>query len=134
MNCEDVQTLLPDYYDDMLSPISRYAVQNHLKTCEHCNKELHEISVLFDSIAGRDLEVPPASLKENFSRMLVGEMQQEENKRRQKTGTTIIGMQSFSMLWKIAAAVVIFLGGTFLGTRLKTGSNTPSYSQINELK
>jgi Putative zinc-finger len=134
MNCEDVQTLLPDYYDDMLSPVSRYTIQNHLKTCEACNKELHEISVLFESIAGSDLETPPSSLKENFSKMLSEEIQKEENKKRQHLERKIISMQTFSLLWKVAAAVIIFLGGTFLGTRLKSGNENPAYTQINDLK
>jgi hypothetical protein len=134
MNCEDVQTLLPDYYDDMLSPVTRYGIQNHLKTCDACNKELQEISTLFESIAGSDLETPPSSLKENFSKMLDEEIQKEEKKKIQTTTGKIFSMRSVSLAWKIAAAIIIFLGGTFLGTRMKSGTADPSFAQINELK
>jgi hypothetical protein len=133
MNCEDVQTLLPDYYDDALSPITRYAVQNHLKTCDECDKELHEISVLFESIAGSDLETPPESLKENFSRMLEEEIGKDQDKKEDRKGRLVL-MKQFSVIWKIAAALILFLGGLWMGTRFKSGNDSSSLAQIKELK
>src|SRR5579862_5812813 len=108
MNCEDVQTLLPDYYDDMLTPVTRYAVQIHLQGCETCNKELHEISLLFESIAGTNEELPSLDLKEKFTKMLGEEMRAEEV-RRSRPGKNVFSIRSFFTYWKVAAGVAIFL-------------------------
>ena len=37
-NCELIQDLLPLYEEDLCSPTSRKAVQEHLKECEHCRR------------------------------------------------------------------------------------------------
>jgi hypothetical protein len=134
MNCEDVQTLLPDYYDDMLSPITRYAVQNHLRTCEACGKELHEISLLFESIAGSDPENPSPALTRNFNKMLAEEIEKEKNKKTPAGSGKIVFLKRPLVVWRVAAAVFIFLGGTFLGTKLKSPGDNSSYAQIKELK
>jgi hypothetical protein len=134
MNCEDVQTLLPDYYDDVLSPVTRYGIQNHLKTCEACSKELREISVLFQTISVTDLEFPSSDLKENFNKMLAEEIRKQEEKKGHLLTGKIFYVKRLSVFLKIAAAVFIFLGGTFLGTHLKNSDENTPYAQIKELK
>lgn len=37
-NCELIQDLLPLYEEDLCSPTSRQAVQEHLEECEHCRR------------------------------------------------------------------------------------------------
>lgn len=37
-NCELIQDLLPLYEEDLCSPTSRKAVQEHLEECEHCRR------------------------------------------------------------------------------------------------
>ena len=41
--CEIVQDLLPLYYDDACSPVSRTLVEKHLKSCEKCRKMYEEL-------------------------------------------------------------------------------------------
>ena len=50
MDHEIVQDLLPLYHDGVCSPASRAAVEEHLKTCETCQKALTEM----------DAPLPPA--------------------------------------------------------------------------
>jgi hypothetical protein len=133
MNCEDVQSLLVDFYDNRLEPITRNAIEDHLKICEACKKELDETSVLFESIADSNLEIPPASLRENFIVMLDQEVGNEKNKKEYHRSKIISGKQ-FSLIWKIAAAVIIFFGGTFLGMQWKNSKDNSSNTQVNELK
>jgi hypothetical protein len=134
MTCEDVQSLLPDYYDDMLSPISRYAVQNHLKSCDACNKELHEIGVLFQEIAVSELEEPPQALRESFTKMLNEEIQKAAGKKNRGLLKKITSHEFQSFLWKAAALIIVFGGGIWLGTRIKPETNSASNAQINDLK
>ncbi len=42
-DCEVIRDLLPLYQDDVCSPKSREMVEEHLKECEACKKELEEI-------------------------------------------------------------------------------------------
>jgi ferric-dicitrate binding protein FerR (iron transport regulator) len=37
-NCELIQDLLPLYEEELCSPTSRQAVQEHQKECEHCRR------------------------------------------------------------------------------------------------
>jgi hypothetical protein len=133
MNCEDVQSLLPDYYDDMLTPVTRYAVQIHLQGCEACNKELHEITVLFESIAGTDEELPSTHLKEKFGKMLDEEVRSEEI-RRNRPGAKVTSIRQLSTYWKVAAAVAIFLSGVLVGQRFHAVAETGSCAQIRVLQ
>src|SRR5580700_6315257 len=133
MNCEDVQTLLPDYYDDLLSPISRYAVQNHLNSCTACSKELHEIGVLFQGIAISELEAPPEALKENFVKMLAEEVKKAATKKERGVIHKIMSGKIQSFLWKAAAILIIFGAGIWLGTRIKPAEKYSSNAQINDL-
>jgi hypothetical protein len=134
MNCEDVQTLLPDYYDDLLSPISRYAVQNHLNSCTACSKELHEIGVLFQGIAISELEAPPEALKENFLKMLSEEVKKAATKKEGGVIKKMLSVKIQSFLWKAAAVIIVFGAGIWLGVRIKPAESFSSNNQINDLK
>ena len=41
--CEIVQDLLPLYYDDACSTVSRQLVEDHLKTCQKCQRTYEEL-------------------------------------------------------------------------------------------
>jgi hypothetical protein len=133
MNCEEVQALLPDYYDDELSPITRYGIQKHLKGCAACSKELEEISLLFVKMAASPIEIPPESVKEGFYQMLEAEMKKEEKKRASWMGK-ILSIRGFSAWLRIAAILVIFIGGFALGYFLRKGWDQHSRQEYSELK
>lgn len=40
MNCKDIENILPLYPDDLLSAAEKQAIEEHLKTCPKCCKEL----------------------------------------------------------------------------------------------
>lgn len=41
--CEIVQDLLPLYYDDACSAVSRQLVEDHMKTCQKCQRTYKEL-------------------------------------------------------------------------------------------
>jgi len=43
INCDIIKDLLPLYVDNVLSPESKTAVEEHLKTCPQCSKEVEEL-------------------------------------------------------------------------------------------
>lgn len=57
MNCNVIKDLMPQYADGCLSSESRALIEEHIKSCENCKKELAEVKALF----GEDtaLDAPP---------------------------------------------------------------------------
>lgn len=45
INCDIIKDLLPLYVDDVLSPESKTAVEEHLQTCPQCSKEVKALKV-----------------------------------------------------------------------------------------
>jgi hypothetical protein len=136
MQCEEIQNLLPDFDDDLLNPVTRYAIENHLKTCEECNKELIEIRMLFQTISDNSLEQPDKPMKDRFLYMLGEEIRnlEKENKRRKNLAGRIISLPWVRYSWPVAAAVFIFFTGIFFGNRWRPGNESGASAQIRELK
>lgn len=44
LKCEVIQDLLPLYAEGMVSEESSFLIEEHLKTCENCRRELHELN------------------------------------------------------------------------------------------
>jgi predicted anti-sigma-YlaC factor YlaD len=47
MNCRKITSLLVDYNEDALTAEEKKMVEEHLRVCESCRKELKEIQSLF---------------------------------------------------------------------------------------
>jgi hypothetical protein len=136
MNCEEIQNLLPDFDDDILNPITRYAIQNHLKTCGPCNEELNQIRLLFQTISDSCIEQPGPSLREHFNKMLDEEIQMLGNKNleRRSLKTRVLSLPWVTYAWGLVAAMVIFFAGLFLGSNSNPNREVGSSKQISELK
>lgn len=136
MQCEEVQNLLPDFDDDLLNPVTRYTIENHLKTCEACNKELAEIRMLFQTISDNSLEQPDKSMRDKFQQMLDEEIRHLENENQKRKGLAgmLIAIPWFRYSWPAAAAIFLFLTGLFVGNRWRPGNESGASSQIRELK
>lgn len=50
LNCEMIEDLLPLYADDVCSPESREAVENHLKSCKNCRSNLDLLLESIDAV------------------------------------------------------------------------------------
>jgi hypothetical protein len=47
MNCKLDRVLLQDLLEDIIDPVEKLVVEEHLKTCKECRKELTELKLLF---------------------------------------------------------------------------------------
>ena len=62
MNCSKITSLLDDYQQNTLGPEEKKLVQEHLRACESCRKELKEIQSLFNVLEREKTE----KVEENF--------------------------------------------------------------------
>ncbi|HLK27303.1 MAG TPA: zf-HC2 domain-containing protein [Puia sp.] len=134
MNCEEIKNLLPDFDEGALSPITVYAMQDHLKTCESCTQELEQIRELYRALSDNNLQQPSASLRENFNKMLDEEMEKQKTDPEKKVKAKIISMPWRSYTWRAAAAIAIFSLGIFFGKKWKHGADKPDSNEIASLK
>ncbi len=77
MNCEKTKKLLLDYLQNELSDKEKQELEQRLEQCETCEALLEEFRELFQAIENQTDMDPPPSLKENFNRMLVSEMESQ---------------------------------------------------------
>ncbi len=47
MNCKLDRVLLQDLLEDIIDPVEKLVVEEHLKICKECRKELTELKLLF---------------------------------------------------------------------------------------
>ncbi|MCX7710394.1 MAG: zf-HC2 domain-containing protein [Clostridia bacterium] len=52
MNCNFKPDLLQDYLEGIIDPIERIFVEEHLKVCRECRKELSDMKLLFWELEG----------------------------------------------------------------------------------
>ncbi|KUO65999.1 MAG: hypothetical protein APF84_00180 [Gracilibacter sp. BRH_c7a] len=61
MNCQLDVTLLQDLLEGVIDPVEKIFVEEHLKTCKQCRKELAELKLLFWDLndkANYDISMP----------------------------------------------------------------------------
>lgn len=66
MNCSKITSLLVDYNEDSLTPEEKRMVEEHLRGCESCRKELKEIQSLFGVLEREKTEKVEDSYWINF--------------------------------------------------------------------
>lgn len=66
MSCTKITSLLVDYYQDSLGPDEKKLVQEHLRVCESCRKELMEIQSLFEVLKREKIEKVEEDFWTNF--------------------------------------------------------------------
>lgn len=67
MNCEFIQGLLQDYLENTIDVFEKIVVEEHLKVCRECKRELTELKLLFwelDEISQIDLPHEAIAVKE----------------------------------------------------------------------
>ncbi|HEY4064737.1 MAG TPA: hypothetical protein VGM30_22695 [Puia sp.] len=141
MNCKDVQSVLLDYLDAERGTVSFDGVfdevKEHLATCEKCRLEIKEWEELLQAMSDADLKKPSPAVREHFTMLLQSElnMQATADILKEETPKTItVRLSSASVLWKIAAAFIILLGGIWIGTRVHPGKPADTPEPIAELR
>src|SRR4051812_39655943 len=136
MQCHEVEPLLIDYLDGQLHPSDREAMQKHLQTCEACSQHLEEYKTLFGAIADDKFEKPGPALREKFNIMLQSELNIDQTSRilREEEDSKVITLKKPSLLFRIAASIILVSCGVLIGAKITPGSATNSSAQMADLK
>lgn len=62
MNCQFDKTLLQDLLEGIIDPIEKLFVDEHIKYCQECRRELTELKLLFwdlNDVSNYEIELPP---------------------------------------------------------------------------
>lgn len=114
MNCREVQHRLPDYARKMLPDRETNAVEEHLRTCSSCQRELKELQRVVQTLKSREESPAPAHYWSNLLPRIHARI--EERQRR--------WLPSWipRLVYPVAAAalllVVMMRVGTFDGRKL----------------
>lgn len=134
MECYEAESLLIDYLDAQLHPGDKQPLELHLQQCPHCRKVLEEYRELFAAIQSDKAEKPGPGLQEKFENMLQSELNINSTvhivKMEKEKSTPVIKMSS--LIWKIAASIILVASGVFIGTML--GNNKGANTEVAELK
>jgi hypothetical protein len=115
MERKHITELLPEYLDGLLEGAQRQEVEEHLRTCGECAKELRELKILLGAFEREGKAVPPESLTTNFYALL------EKEKELASKGVQISGERGRAWNgWAVtglraAAGVALLIGAFFLG-------------------
>jgi hypothetical protein len=66
MNCEDMQPLLPDYWDNTLDEADRLVLRQHLEQCPACRAEAEELQRVWTGLSATQPESPSGQMRERF--------------------------------------------------------------------
>jgi anti-sigma factor RsiW len=127
MQCYEAESLLIDYLDAQLHPGDKGPLEQHLQQCPHCRQVLEEYRELFAAIQSDKAEKPGPGLHEKFENMLQSELNIESTARivdmnKEKLTAPVVKMPS--LLWKIAASIILIASGIFIGTNITGVNNT----------
>jgi hypothetical protein len=70
MGCEDIKTLIIEYIEGSLNDEDTLRVDEHLLSCEACQRELADMRSMLLKLDDFKLEEPSANLKRNFRSMV----------------------------------------------------------------
>jgi hypothetical protein len=134
MKCEEVESAMIDYLDNLLDKDVRAEVEKHLETCERCLDQLKDFQQLLNTVESTEMEQPDDSLRINFYHMLHGEINKQGLEKSKQFSIPVSSGNSARWM-KLAAALAILIAGTFIGLFIrsvigKQGGN----SQITELR
>lgn len=134
MECFEAESLLIDYLDAQLHPGDKKPLELHLQKCPHCRQVLEEYRELFAAIQSDKAEKPGPGLREKFENMLQSELNIDSTahivQMEKEKSARVIKMSS--LLWKIAASIILVTSGVFIGTMF---TNTKSANtEVAELK
>jgi Predicted integral membrane protein len=81
MGCKIDDNLLQEYIDGMLDPLQKVIVEEHLKVCPDCRREVTEMKLLLweiDSIGNQKIDVPAEAV--NMIENVIDRVENERKK------------------------------------------------------
>ena len=140
MECYEAELLLIDYLDAQLHPGDKGPLEKHLLVCPQCRLALEEYKTLFAAIESDKAEKPGPALREKFEDMLQSELNIDSTARivhMEKEDTKTVSIQKHSMLFRIAASIILIVSGVLIGSVIsfnRTGNNNEVAVLKNEVQ
>ncbi|MBL4905406.1 MAG: HEAT repeat domain-containing protein [Flavobacteriaceae bacterium] len=111
MSCTEIEHILVDYIDGLLTSKETEVIKEHITTCSRCEKALYETTQLMQSFTEEPIVEPSAKLRASFEQML----QEEKQKQTKVITLQPIKKKSYITLLQVAASVAILFTGYLIG-------------------
>lgn len=136
MQCYETESLLVDYLDGEVGEADRKRIETHLKECLSCCQVYEQYRQLFADIQSDKAQKPGPALRAKFENMLQDEIDiaTAVGNEQLKVEKTVIKrpVKQYTMLLRVAACLVLFLSGAFIGMVIMTNRGTNN--QLTALK
>jgi hypothetical protein len=136
MQCYEAESLLIDHLDKQLHPRDRAPLEQHLQECPSCRQTLEEYRTLLATIESDKAQKPGPALREKFENMLQSELNIDATARIvhiDKEDDKVIPLKKTSLLFRIAASIILIASGIFIGTMF-IGNRTNGNDEVADLK
>lgn len=124
MKCKEIQNQFQEYLENSLSEVTNSEIENHLKSCENCSRELEEMKSFLSILKTQEIEIPSNDLRANFEKILAQQMQENEPKVVQLQPKT-----NWKSYLRVAASILLIVSAFLLG---KHQSETTTISTNKE--
>lgn len=115
MKEDHIPHLLPEYLDDQLEIWEKKKVEDHLKLCSQCQKELQEMEFLLEDFEKESTAEPSANVRFTFYRTLEEEKERISKEISQKPFSRNSKNYSLTYFLKIAAGIALLVCSYLLG-------------------
>lgn len=139
MHCKEVQAVLIEYLDQSLDSGVAAVVKKHIDDCAACQQEVQEVREMLQVMQHTPMARPGPALRDNFNTLLQSELNMltmtslledegagssgradSETKGAGHLGSATGGGSRVlpfpGIAWKVAAAIVLLIGGAWIGT------------------
>lgn len=124
MKCSDINNHLLDYFDNNLSSQEKIDFESHIKNCISCTKKLMQFKELHNEIA----KLNPIESSEYFKTEFFIKLEKEKNKSTSKP----ILHSSLKFTLRVAASILLFIGGAILGLIIQNKADVNSKLNLLE--
>jgi hypothetical protein len=133
MTCEETKPLFAEYWSRTLNPEESEAVKAHLEACESCRAEAGRLEFLWRDLALLPPDEPRGVVRERFYETLSAYQAGAAHGQPLGPRAPAKPRPTWSpLLARIAAAVLLLLGGAAIGYSLR--SNQASVNEIAQLR
>jgi HEAT repeat protein len=127
MKCIEIQENLTEYLESSISENISSEVKSHLKSCDHCAKELEKLNTFLSLLNAEEIETPSKNLQANFDEMLA-----EEIKKNQPKIVQLEPKQNWKSYVRIAASIVIVVSAFLIGKQQSNNTKIANTEKTNK--
>ena len=124
MKCNEIENQFTEYLENLLSEVANSEVENHLKTCEDCTRELEEVKSFFSILESDKSKLPSSNLRSNFEKILAQEIEENQPKVVQLDPKT-----DWKSYLRVAASILLVVSAFLLGKLQSTSSSIEDNKQ-----